>query len=122
MSGNGESGQLRYYDLTEAEVSRRKVTEYLLNLLHPEGGSKAKFFWAKGFNSVSWELLADALRAHGIRNPVEDLIPTEWGIKVVIKCHIETPDGTNPCIVTVWMHTEGNNPKFVTAYPGQPTK
>ncbi len=114
MSDNEEP---EYYNLSQAEISKDKVANYLLNLMHPEGGSKAKFFWARGFNTRDWEVLADALKAQGIRNPVAARIPTDYGIKIIIRCNVETPDGLNPCIVTVWMHAEGENPHLVTAIP-----
>lgn len=33
-----------------AEIAERKITEYLLNPMHPDGESKARFFASLGFS------------------------------------------------------------------------
>jgi len=45
-------------------VPRAKLTEYLLNPKHPEGGSKARFFMALGFSPETPEALEEALLLH----------------------------------------------------------
>lgn len=53
-----------------AHVEERKVREYLLNLAHPSGGSKARFFRARGFSPEDWRAFARALVLHGQQNAV----------------------------------------------------
>ena len=43
-----------------ALVEEKKVVEYLLNLAHPDGTSKAKFFLARGFDFRRWGEMRDA--------------------------------------------------------------
>lgn len=45
-------------------VPTAKLTEYLLNPRHPEGGSKARFFLGLGFSPEAPEDLAEALLRH----------------------------------------------------------
>ncbi len=54
----------------QAVVEKAKITEYLLSLDHPDGRSKAEFFARFGFRRQHWEVLAEALRAHGAAYPV----------------------------------------------------
>lgn len=99
------------------EVSEKKVRNYLLNIGHREGQSKARFSLARGFTDAEWQILDQALREHPIDNPVVAEEATEYGRKLIVRCQIMSPDGRNPCIRTVWMAEAGTLPRFVTAYP-----
>lgn len=98
-------------------VPEKKITGYLLDKEHEDGGPKAVFFLARGFSAERWREMAEALSAHPDRNPVDETIATDWGAKYVVRCSIETPDGCNPCILTVWMDRGKDLARFVTAYP-----
>jgi hypothetical protein len=99
------------------DVSEQKVRNYLLNINHREGQSKARFFLNRGFTDATWQVLDQALRQHPIDNPVVAEEATAYGRKLVVRCQVKTPDGRNPCIRTVWMAEAGALPRFVTAYP-----
>lgn len=107
-----------FHDLSEAVVVEAKVRDYLLALSHPEGGPKATFFLASGFTTQDWQGMAEALRDQGSKNPVECYVPTPYGRKIVVRCHMVTPDSRNPCVLTVWMEEDGKPIRLVTAYPG----
>ncbi|WP_409565099.1 DUF6883 domain-containing protein [Methylobacterium sp. J-090] len=50
---------------------------------------------------------------------MEDVIRSRWGTKYVVRCNVETPDGRNPCILSVWNVLPGTtNALFITAYRG----
>jgi len=42
---------------TSALVEQKKIADYLLNLSHPEGGGKSRFFLAMGFTVDNWKTL-----------------------------------------------------------------
>jgi Domain of unknown function (DUF6883) len=89
---------------TKARVERRKVVEYLLSFSHPDGSSKARFFSRFGFRMEEWEVLARALRKHGSRHSVDG--------------PLETPDGRNPEVRTVWILAKRSRaPRLITAHP-----
>jgi len=94
-----------------------KITDYLLNQNHSLGGSKAQFFLSFGFSSAQWQELAAALSEHAARTPAVETIPVAYGMKYLVRCGLQTPDGRNPCIVTVWMKDSDAPPRLVTAYP-----
>lgn len=83
------------------EVSEQKIRTYLLNVTHRDGGPKAQFFLARGFSDAEWSVFRQALNDHPIHNPVAAEEQTPYGSKLMVRCRIETPDGTNPCIRTV---------------------
>ncbi len=100
-----------------ALVEERKVLDYLLNLAHLQGASKARFFLARGFSLAAWEGFAQALCEQGRNNRVTKTIRTPWGARYQVDCHCPTPDGLNPCIRTVWEIGENAIPRLLTAHP-----
>lgn len=101
----------------DATVEEKKVVTYLLNREHKVGGSKAKFFLKRGFAADTWETFARSLVRHAQTQPVTKEEITEFGTKYQVECSIETPDETNPCILTVWIVEDQNPPRLVTAHP-----
>lgn len=100
-------------------VPPEKVHGYLLMVTHPEGGPKAVFFERHGFDAERWEELAEALRRHGSEHEVSRSSATEHGVKYVVSGRLQTPDGRNPMVVSVWIVDHGETvPRLVTAHPG----
>jgi hypothetical protein len=77
---------------------------------------KSKFFTGFGFTMRNWQVLAAALRHHGTQYDVISMRPTPNGMNYELRCNLQTPDGRNPCIRTVWEAIGSAPPKFVTAY------
>ena len=98
-------------------VKQEKIVGYLLNPKHKDGSSKDRFFRLRGFKPEKWEKLAEALRCHGATQPVTAEEKTKHGRKFTVECQMKTPDGRNPCILSVWIK-EGTKPlRLVTAHP-----
>lgn len=101
-----------------AVVEQTRVERYLLDPAHKDGGSKAKFFLARGFQTSSWQDFARALETHARSNPVTQITETRWGVRYRVDCNLPTPDGVNPCIRTVWQIAyEGDCPRLLTSHP-----
>ncbi len=98
-------------------VAPEKVTRYLLDPDHSRGASKAAFFQRFGFTTASWRDLADALREHAARQPVAKVVDTAYGRRFLLQCRLTSPDGRDPCVVTVWQLGPDGEPFLVTAYP-----
>jgi filamentous hemagglutinin len=101
------------------EISERKAGDYLLDVNHRDGGAKARFFLAKGFSASDWRAFAEAIARLPVDNPIQEVEATEFGVKVMVLCRLRTPDGTDPCILTVWMVEGAGAPRLVTAYPSR---
>ena len=102
----------------EAIVPRHKLENYLLDLAHPIGGGKARFFLSFGFRREEWNLLADAFRKHAQENPVANSISDAEGVTYLIEGLLETPFGRRPRARTIWLIETGQvAPRFITAYP-----
>jgi hypothetical protein len=104
-------------DAGNAMVEESKVVGYLLNAGHPKNGGKSVFFAAFGFAIDQWDLLRDALRRHPVANRVADTQQSPHGVKYAVRCFIETPDGRDPCITSIWITDGVGPPRLVTAYP-----
>ena len=103
-------------DADRARVGREKITGYLLSRNHPDGGPKARFFESFGFRAEEWQVLMARLLEHGRTHP----IATSGETIYTIDGHLQTPDGRNPSVRTVWIVVPGSiEPKLVTAYPGE---
>ncbi|MFN2455535.1 MAG: DUF6883 domain-containing protein [Pyrinomonadaceae bacterium] len=101
-----------------AVVERKKITDYLLNVAHPDNGGKALFFMALGFLRADPETFAAALRQQALNFPVSQNMETVHGKKYIIDGAIETPTGKTPSVRTVWIIDSVENlPRLVTAYP-----
>ena len=100
-----------------ALVEERKIVEYLLNLDHPVGASKAKFFLACGFSLAEWVTLRRSLITHARTNAPTRRIGTPYGMRFTVECHCPTPNGRNPCIRTVWEIGADQQPRLLTAIP-----
>ena len=102
----------------KARVERKKIVEYLLSPSHPDGSAKARFFVRFGFSAARWKIFAKALRQHGRAYDVSASIPSRYGTRYSVDGSLETPNGRNPNVRTVWVLTKrSKSPRLVTAYP-----
>ena len=99
-------------------VADTKVTRYLLALDHPVGAPKARYLMAFGFEPSAPHILETALLVHADRHPIHAERGHGRGINREIRCSLDTPDGRNPCFVTIWFQATGENTqRLVTACP-----
>jgi hypothetical protein len=82
---------------------------------------KAGFFTSHGFSLLRPSELDHALRVHPVSNQVEDIFLTVHGVKFTVRCSLPSPDGRDPCALTVWIVDPGEaEARFVTAYASRP--
>lgn len=103
-----------------ALVEEAKIVGYLLNPDHPQGGAKARFFLARGVPVGQWQVLRDLMLEHARNNPVTRVREHPGGRARLFQldCAVAMPDGSTPCIRTVWeIRADPSRPRLVTAYP-----
>lgn len=100
-------------------VEQAKVTRYLLDLAHAEGGSKAKYLLQFGFAPDDPEPLVVALVQHAITNiPTGRKVQPPQGLpRLVFEGLSEAPDGRLMSLRTIWEITTPNELRFITAIP-----
>ena len=98
------------------------MRDCILDVSHIDNKRRAAFFFALGFSQRNWETLQYALLAHPTTNAVERVTQTEYGTRYRVRCNLVSPNGRNPCIVTVWALDQGSTtPTFIAAFPGPTT-
>jgi hypothetical protein len=101
----------------KARVERKKVVEYLLSSSHPDGSAKARFFIRLDLLQRSGNLCT-ALKQHGEDHDVNASIESRHGTRDSVDGVLQTPNGRNPQVRTVWVLAKGSeSPRLVTAYP-----
>lgn len=97
-----------------------KIRDYQLDLGHPTGWSKAKFFLARGFDRTRPDVLADALASQALAGWPGDVLPVPGAVKHRITGAVACPDGSTPDVLTVWQVDDGSAwASFVTARPAR---
>ena len=100
-----------------AIVADAKVRDYLLNPDNVQNRGKVALFGRFGFTRADWPALAQALRGHAIANDIVQESHSRHGTKFVVRCHLASPDGRNPCLTSVWIIDVGDTiARLVTAY------
>jgi hypothetical protein len=100
------------------EIDPRKVTRYLFDLTHERGGPKGRFFLRFGFRVDDPETLMHALLDHGSSYDITSVEDRVVALVYTIEGEIESPDGRNPRIRTVWQLDTGSDiARFITTVP-----
>lgn len=100
-----------------AVVDAAKVRDYLLNVDHPDGGSKAAWFQSVGYSRDQWEQLADDLLAIARSCEDFDSETTPFGVKYKARGIVAQPSHRPGKVLTVWIVEDNDRPRLVTAYP-----
>ena len=104
-------------DADRAAVAREKVYDYLLNLDHPDGGSKAIWFKSLGYERENWQLLADdLLTIAGACNDYKTET-SQFGVKYKARGEVGRPGHRAGRVLVVWIVEPDEPPRLVTAYP-----
>ena len=98
------------------EIDGLKITGYLLNLAHPDGGAKAALFLTHRFGPDD---LRYALLEHAKTGDWMGTRKTGWGCLFEIRGPLMTPLNRYIDVRAVWavQDAEPSLAKFVTAYP-----
>lgn len=101
-----------------AFIPPEKLSAYLLNLAHPVGGPKARWFISLGYRPDNPEQLESDLLE--IVRSSSDYVDeqTRFGVKYVVYGELRTPNGSRANVRTVWItEIDMPQPQLVTAYP-----
>jgi hypothetical protein len=99
-------------------IEEKKVKKYLLNPAHPDGGGKAKYFENLGYTHSNWKQFVAALGDHAVKAEITQILSTEYGMKFILEGVIETLEGSQVLIRSVWVvNKQEKFPILVIAYP-----
>jgi hypothetical protein len=101
-----------------ARIESAKLTDYLLNINHRRGGSKARLLLASGYTVENWQQLEADIRQYHLNFDVEVIRETAYGVRYEISTALQTPIGRALLVRTVWQIDSGQNfPRFITLVP-----
>jgi hypothetical protein len=106
--------------LDRLQIAEAKLTNYLLDAHHPDGGSKAKFLMLFGFRRDEPDVLRSALATHAGTANVLSTRVNAHGTLYELGGVLQSPDGRNPVVHVIWMiDTSTTAPRLITLVPGK---
>lgn len=105
-------------DKIEFVIDPRKLTEYLLNIDHPVGGSKAAFFLdTLQIKPNDWQYLADQFLQAAKLTTLHRLELKQYGASHGAYALVTGRNGRQVVVETAWQLQETGPARFITAYP-----
>jgi len=101
-----------------AIIEKSKITDYLLNINHQRGGSKAKMLINYGYSLENWQQLESDIRKFHLNAEVSIIKETPYGTRYEIISEILTPIHKPLLMKTVWQIDKGTElPRLITMIP-----
>jgi Domain of unknown function (DUF6883) len=102
----------------KAVIEPAKIVRYLLDVDHPDGGSKARILVSLGYSIADWQQLDTDLRRWHLVEEYAITSQTQWGIRYEIVAPITGPSGDTVLFRSVWQIDVGTDaPRLITMYP-----
>lgn len=101
----------------QAFIPIEKLTDYLLNVDHPDGGPKARVLAHAGFCVEAPEEFEQALREQHLTREARQGKPSPFGTKYEITGRLTGPSG-EVFVTSVWIVLHGETtPRLITVVP-----
>ena len=95
-----------------AIIAAEKLRDYLLNIEHRRGGSKAKLLLSMGYQVDQWQQLETDLRQQHLAADVDRVKENDYGTTYEIVAGLKGPSRRDPILFrSIWQID------FVTDYP-----
>ncbi len=102
----------------QAVIAQDKLCNYLLNVAHRRGASKARLLIAMGYRPDNWQRLEADIRAQHLTAEVHGVADTEYGRCYEIVAPLHGPAGRSVTFRSVWQIDTGKQvPRLITMYP-----
>jgi hypothetical protein len=102
----------------QAVIRPEKLRDYLLNIEHKRGKSKAEVLLSFGYLPENWRTLESDLRQYHLKADVAAMRDTPYGKRYEIRAFLETPSSRSLMVRTVWQIDKGTDfPRFITLHP-----
>ncbi len=103
----------------QAVITEDKLRNYLLNVNHRRGASKARLLLSMGYGPDAWQQLETDLRDQHLSLEVSEETDTEYGRSYAIVAPLRGPAGRIVRFRSVWQIDAGTEtPRLITMYPG----
>lgn len=109
---------MRLPNADRAVIAAEKLRDYLLNVAHRRGGSKARLLISLGYHPRRWQRLKADLRVQHLTAEVSEVVTAAYGTQYVIVAPLAGPSGRPVTFRSVWQIDMGTDiPRFITMYP-----
>ncbi len=105
-----------FNDPSKIVIENRKVKDYLLNVAHPDGFSKANLFIRYGFRQDRPDDFINSVIAHAQYSQVVSEFKTPFGRKIISEENLETSIKKLLMFISIWILLL-ESPMLVTLYP-----
>jgi hypothetical protein len=105
-----------FEDSSKIIVEEKKVIEYLLNVAHPDGFSKARFFIKCGFRPNNGKDFIKSVIDHAQIAREVSQVETRFGTKKILEGYLQTPLKGEVMIRSIWILVS-KSPMLVILYP-----
>lgn len=101
-----------------AVIDQAKIVRYLLDVDHPDGGSKARLLISLGYTPANWQQLEDDLRKMHLTEDFVEPKETVWGTRYEVVAPLTGPTGDTVVFRSVWqIDLDTDAPRLITMYP-----
>jgi hypothetical protein len=102
----------------KAIIAQDKLCDYLLNLGHRRGASKAKLLHSMGYSVDEWRQLEADIRTQHLEAEIDCESQSEYGQRYEIVAPLHGPGGRTIAFRSIWQIDEGTEcPRLITMYP-----
>mgnify|MGYP003444371614 CR=1 FL=1 len=99
-------------------IAPEKLRDYVVNLSHPDGESKARFLRVMGYEQKNWKTLEIDLRTQHLSQEVIPGQKSDYGEKYEVLAPLIGPNGKMRWLRSVWMIRKGESiARFITLIP-----
>jgi len=103
---------------SKAVIQPEKLRDYLLNIEHKRGKSKATILLSFGYTPEDWQILEKDLRQYHLDTEVSAMRETPYGRRYEIRAFLKTPSSRSLMVRTIWQVDKGTDfPRFITLFP-----
>lgn len=115
---SNKGGVVKLPNADRAIIAEDKLRDYLLNVDHEHGGSKARLFVSMGYCAAGWEHFQRDIRTQHLSVDVLREADTVYGRQYAISAPICGPNGKTVNLRSIWQIDFGKEvPRLITMYP-----
>lgn len=101
-----------------AVIATSKLTDYLLQITHKRGGTKARLLLQYGYSPDNWQQLEQDIRKFHLTAEVNIIKETMYGMRYEISENLLTPINKLLLVRTIWQIDKGTDfPRLITLFP-----
>lgn len=113
-----DDAEMRIPNCDNAEIAPSKLQDYLLNLTHRRGATKARLLHSFGYCAEEWRRLEADIRMSHLTSDIDAQRDTDYGRRFEVVAPLATPSGRSLLLRSIWQIDAGSQtPRLITIIP-----